>query len=313
MPAAGRDRGAALRAAGRHRHGRAPAKRNARNRSPPDPPPRQREVSDEIETVRRGVAAPRAPAASRPCRRCARRLQTRGKTTLFNALTGDDAAASSALFVTLDPLVRRVRLPDRRELLMSALRSAFIACPTRSSRRSAPRWKKWRKRRISPARDRRVGAGSRSPDRRRPQRAARSRRRARARDRCVQQVRPPRRRRTRAARRAASWRAERVRAHRREPRRRRRGDGDAPPDSTLTALVVFEFDRGRRGSRPRRRRCIASAVRRRRVRPPRHDRSRCSRRLLPRFQKRTPVRGVGPEAWPARLTRAHPRRVARRQ
>ena len=42
-----------------------------------------------------------------------------GKTTLFNALTGHDAVASNALFVTLDPLVRRVRLPDRRELLVS--------------------------------------------------------------------------------------------------------------------------------------------------------------------------------------------------
>ena len=42
-----------------------------------------------------------------------------GKTTLFNGLTGDDAVASDALFVTLDPLVRKVRLPDRRELLVS--------------------------------------------------------------------------------------------------------------------------------------------------------------------------------------------------
>jgi GTP-binding protein HflX len=42
-----------------------------------------------------------------------------GKTTLFNALTGDDAVASDALFVTLDPLVRKVKLPDRRELLVS--------------------------------------------------------------------------------------------------------------------------------------------------------------------------------------------------
>ena len=42
-----------------------------------------------------------------------------GKTTLFNALTGDRAVASDALFVTLDPLVRKVRLPDRRELLVS--------------------------------------------------------------------------------------------------------------------------------------------------------------------------------------------------
>src|SRR5215207_9755549 len=42
-----------------------------------------------------------------------------GKTTLFNTLTGDEAVASNALFVTLDPLVRKVRLPDRRELLVS--------------------------------------------------------------------------------------------------------------------------------------------------------------------------------------------------
>jgi GTPase len=42
-----------------------------------------------------------------------------GKTTLFNRLTNERAVASDALFVTLDPLVRRVHLPDRRELLIS--------------------------------------------------------------------------------------------------------------------------------------------------------------------------------------------------
>jgi GTPase len=42
-----------------------------------------------------------------------------GKTTLFNLLAGEHAAASDALFVTLDPLVRRVRLSDHRELLVS--------------------------------------------------------------------------------------------------------------------------------------------------------------------------------------------------
>ena len=42
-----------------------------------------------------------------------------GKTTLFNRLTNANAEASNALFVTLDPLVRRVNLPDRRELLLS--------------------------------------------------------------------------------------------------------------------------------------------------------------------------------------------------
>ncbi len=42
-----------------------------------------------------------------------------GKTTLFNLLAGDTAVVSDALFVTLDPLVRRVKLGDRRELLVS--------------------------------------------------------------------------------------------------------------------------------------------------------------------------------------------------
>ena len=42
-----------------------------------------------------------------------------GKTTLFNRLTKESAVVSDALFVTLDPLVRRVRLSDNRELLVS--------------------------------------------------------------------------------------------------------------------------------------------------------------------------------------------------
>src|SRR6478672_10269168 len=42
-----------------------------------------------------------------------------GKTTLFNRLTQSSAEASNALFVTLDPLVRQLRLPDSRELLVS--------------------------------------------------------------------------------------------------------------------------------------------------------------------------------------------------
>ena len=42
-----------------------------------------------------------------------------GKTTLFNLLTKESAEASDALFVTLDPLVRQVSLPDKRQLLLS--------------------------------------------------------------------------------------------------------------------------------------------------------------------------------------------------
>ena len=42
-----------------------------------------------------------------------------GKTTLFNLLTGSKAVASNALFVTLDPLVRRMKLPDSRQIMLS--------------------------------------------------------------------------------------------------------------------------------------------------------------------------------------------------
>jgi GTP-binding protein HflX len=42
-----------------------------------------------------------------------------GKTTLFNLLTGGTAEVSDALFVTLDPLLRRVKLPDARQILLS--------------------------------------------------------------------------------------------------------------------------------------------------------------------------------------------------
>lgn len=42
-----------------------------------------------------------------------------GKTTLFNGLTGSEAVASDALFVTLDPLMRRLKLGDQRQVLLA--------------------------------------------------------------------------------------------------------------------------------------------------------------------------------------------------
>ncbi len=42
-----------------------------------------------------------------------------GKTTLFNQLTRDTAVASDALFVTLDPLTRELRLPNRQAARLS--------------------------------------------------------------------------------------------------------------------------------------------------------------------------------------------------
>jgi GTP-binding protein HflX len=77
-------------------------------------------VGEDIETVRRRRAQlrERRHKASVPTVALVGYTNA-GKTTLFNALTRADAEASDALFVTLDPLVRQVRLPDSRELLVS--------------------------------------------------------------------------------------------------------------------------------------------------------------------------------------------------
>ena len=77
-------------------------------------------LSGEIDTVRkrRSQLRERRQKASVPTVALVGYTNA-GKTTLFNLLTGDDAIASNALFVTLDPLVRKVKLPDRRDLLVS--------------------------------------------------------------------------------------------------------------------------------------------------------------------------------------------------
>jgi GTPase len=77
-------------------------------------------VSDDIEDVRRRRAQlrERRHKASVPTVALVGYTNA-GKSTLFNVLTRSDALVSNALFVTLDPLVRQVRLPDSRELLVS--------------------------------------------------------------------------------------------------------------------------------------------------------------------------------------------------
>jgi GTPase len=77
-------------------------------------------LSDDIEQVRkrRGQLRERRDKALVPTVALVGYTNA-GKTTLFNRLTNADAQASDALFVTLDPLVRRLRLPDERELLVS--------------------------------------------------------------------------------------------------------------------------------------------------------------------------------------------------
>jgi GTP-binding protein HflX len=78
------------------------------------------QVQTEIEQVRRRRAQLRERRQKQALPTVALVGYTNaGKTTLFNRLTREGAEASDALFVTLDPLVRKVRLPDRRELLVS--------------------------------------------------------------------------------------------------------------------------------------------------------------------------------------------------
>ena len=77
-------------------------------------------ISEDIEQVRRrrGQLRERRHKASVPTVALVGYTNA-GKTTLFNVLTRSTAEVSNALFVTLDPLVRQVRLPDNRELLVS--------------------------------------------------------------------------------------------------------------------------------------------------------------------------------------------------
>jgi len=77
-------------------------------------------ISDDIEQVRKRRAQLRERRHKSSVPTVALVGYTNaGKTTLFNRLTKASADASNALFVTLDPLVRQVRLPDNRELLVS--------------------------------------------------------------------------------------------------------------------------------------------------------------------------------------------------
>ena len=77
-------------------------------------------ISQEIDSIRRRRrhARARRRKASVPLVALVGYTNA-GKTTLFNLLTKASAEASDALFVTLDPLVRQVSLPDQRQLLVS--------------------------------------------------------------------------------------------------------------------------------------------------------------------------------------------------
>jgi GTPase len=87
----------------------------------------RRRIRTRIGSIEREIERVRSRRSRIRERRHKRSVQTvalvgytnAGKTTLFNRLTDAAAVASDALFVTLDPLVRQVRLPDRGELLLA--------------------------------------------------------------------------------------------------------------------------------------------------------------------------------------------------
>ena len=81
---------------------------------------RVRHVKQQIENVRRIRAQQRQRRESVPVATVALVGYTNaGKSTLFNALTKSNVAASSRMFATLDPTIRGADLPSKRKVLFS--------------------------------------------------------------------------------------------------------------------------------------------------------------------------------------------------
>jgi len=81
---------------------------------------RIRHVKQQLENVRRIRAQQRQRRESAPVATVALVGYTNaGKSTLFNALTQAEVLASPRMFATLDPTIRGVNLPSKREVLLS--------------------------------------------------------------------------------------------------------------------------------------------------------------------------------------------------
>jgi GTP-binding protein HflX len=86
----------------------------------------RRRIRQRIQSIRREIEGVRRERSTRREARTRREAPVvalvgytnAGKSTLCNALTRADAVVSSQLFMTLDPLVRKVRLGGGRELLL---------------------------------------------------------------------------------------------------------------------------------------------------------------------------------------------------
>ncbi|MBL8230177.1 MAG: GTPase HflX [Bryobacterales bacterium] len=81
---------------------------------------RIRKIEADLEQVKAGRAIQRRQRVEVPLATLGLVGYTNaGKSTLFNRLTGSDVVADARLFATLDPTVRHLVLPSRREVLLS--------------------------------------------------------------------------------------------------------------------------------------------------------------------------------------------------
>ena len=81
---------------------------------------RIRKIEGDIEAVRTGRALHRAKRQSVPLPLIAMAGYTNaGKSTLFNRLTGAAVLADARMFATLDPTIRILPLPSKRQVLLS--------------------------------------------------------------------------------------------------------------------------------------------------------------------------------------------------
>lgn len=81
---------------------------------------RIKKLKDQLEHVRSGRGTQRHQRQSVPLATIAMVGYTNaGKSTLFNRLTGAEVLADARMFATLDPTVRHILLPSRRQVLVS--------------------------------------------------------------------------------------------------------------------------------------------------------------------------------------------------
>ncbi len=92
---------------------------------------RLRKIENDLETVKKGRTIQRRQRVDIPLSTIALVGYTNaGKSTLFNRLTGAAVEADARLFATLDPTVRQLQLPSRRQVLLSDTVGFIRSLPT---------------------------------------------------------------------------------------------------------------------------------------------------------------------------------------